>query len=1007
MPGRYTLAVPTLSRPARFLLPAGAALILLATIIIPFSVSRVPAGSIGLSGDRGHGPGWFVRTPFSPVLIVPLSGGPLRFDLDRSTPEGATIRTRLGLDYRVDPGSFAGHANDAIAAGFEEYLRATIQEALKPFAPSTLLAPAAPAGGGGRTPAPRSALDAIERALRAGGIIPERLAGWVGPISAFSNLTDRAGTEGGRGGIELGPMPEVVPTGARLVLIGLDGADWDVIDPLLRAGRMPRLAALIESGTRGRMRSYLPMISPLLWTTMVTGVGPDRHRIADFQAVDLASGRRVPMTSRFRGVKALWNILGDAGLSTGFVAWWASYPAERVSGVQVSNLVAFETLRPRPADKPFARGIVFPSDYLEGLRDDLITASDLSFEEARRIMRIERSEFEAAVEDVLRPPGAENEAINRKMNQNPVPLVLSILTGSRNYATLAADLVARRFDLTAVYFEGIDMMGHRFQHCMPPRMALCPDQDFERFSESVSSFYVRQDALIGSIVDATGDDGTILIVSDHGFRSGTGRPHDVLPFTTKQPVEWHDKEGIILISGPVARRGATLASPATLFDVAPTVLHILGLPISEDMPGRVLVEALDPGFTRAHPARTVASYEELGSPLAIMEPGDEAASAAEDELLANLRALGYIGGDSDPDALGDAALRAGDSGGVAGSGGIGTLAFYHRNLATYLLQRREYARGIDELLAANERQPLPKSYQLLSQAYLSLGRRDEAIAALHSGLEQFPAMDPESVLWLVRIHLRDPGGLHAARDEGRHWAERTAGAPGLDDVIAGLLAAEEGDHSRAETLFRASLDADPTRVVAAEHLYRLLEPRGAQIELEQVLQRGLAQDNRIDEYHSMLGVILAETGRLEDALVSLRRAVKLDPYSSRFAGNLANVLARMERWEEAADAYGQAAQLEPSVEIYMRLGSVYRKMRDPDRALAAFRQARDLGAGGAAPFLGIALLMAETGHHEEALDAAREGLDRHPDNRSLRSFYEDLIRRRRTPEAAPGRSGSG
>ena len=999
--------MPTLSRPARFLLTAGAALILLATIFIPFSVSRVPAGSIGLSGHRGHGPGWFVRAPFSPVLIVPLSGGPLRFDLDRSTREGATIRTRLTLDYRIDPDLFAQRAIDAIATGFEEYIRTTMQDALHPFAPSTLLAPAAPAGGGGRTAAPRNALDAIEHALRAGGIVPERLEGWVGPISAFSNPIDGAGTEGGRGEIELGPMPEVVPTGARLVLIGLDGADWDVIDPLIRAGRMPRLAALIRSGTRGRMRSYLPMISPLLWTTMVTGVGPDRHRIADFQAVDLASGRTIPMSSRFREMKALWNILGDAGLSTGFVAWWASYPAERVSGVQVSNLVAFETLRPRPADKPFARGIVFPSDYLEGPRDDLITASDLSFEEARRIMRIERSEFEAAVEDVLRPPGVEDEAINRKMSQNPVPLVLSILTGSRNYATLAADLLARRFDLTAVYFEGIDMMGHRFQHCMPPRMALCPDEDFERFSESVSAFHARQDALIGSIVDAAGDDATILIVSDHGFRSGTGRPRAVLPFTTQQPVEWHDEEGIFLMRGPIARRGATLASPATLFDVAPTVLHLLGLPVSEDMSGRVLVEALEPGFIRSHPVRTVPSYEELGSPLAIMGPGDEQASAAEDELLANLRALGYIGGDSDPDAPDDAALRAGASDRAVGSGGLGTLAFYHRNLAIYLLQRRDYARGIDELIAANERTPLPRSYQLLSQAYLSLGRTDEAIAALHAGLNQFAAMDPESVLWLVRIHLRDPGDLHAARDEGRRWAERTAGHPGLDDVIAGLLAEEEGDHGRAETLFRASLEADPTRVVAADHLYRLLAKRGAPIELEAVLRRGLARDIRIDEYHSMLGVILAETGRLEDALVSLRRAVKLDPYSSRFTGNLGNVLARLERWSEAADAYGQAAQLEPSAEIYMRLGSVYRRMQDSDRALAAFRQARDLDQGGVAPFLGIALLMAETGRDEEALDAAREGLDRHPNDRSLRSFYEDLIRKRRTPEAAPGQSGSG
>ncbi|MCZ6696313.1 MAG: tetratricopeptide repeat protein, partial [Acidobacteria bacterium] len=493
----------------------------------------------------------------------------------------------------------------------------------------------------------------------------------------------------------------------------------------------------------------------------------------------------------------------------------------------------------------------------------------------------------------------------------------------------------------------------------------------------------------------------------HGFKSGSGRPLEVLPFTTHQPVEWHDEEGIFLISGPVARRGAMLGPPATLFDVAPTILHVLGLPVAEDMPGRVLVEALDPAFSHAHAVRTVPSYEELGSPRAIMEPRDERARAAEDELLANLQALGYIGGDSGAESRGGAAPPGDGSSHIAGNEHLGTLAFYHRNLAIYYLKRREYARGIDELIAANERQPLPKTYQLLSEAYLSLQRTDDAIAALHAGLEQFPAMDPESVLWLVRIHFRDPGGRNPAREEARRWAERTAGHPGLDDAIAGLLAEEDGDRGRAETLFRASLEADSTRVVAAVHLYQLLEPRGVPTELEPFLRRGLARDDRIDEYHSMLGVILAETGRREDALVSLRRAGKFDPYNPRFAANLGSVLAHLERWTEAADAYGRAAELAPSTEIYMRLGSVYRRMLDPDRALAAFRQARDLGEGDGAPFLGIALLMAETGRDEEALAAAREGLDRHPDDRSLQSFYEDLIRRRRTPGVAPGRSGSG
>ncbi len=982
-------------------LPLGfAALIVLVALALPFSIIRVPEAAAGLAGGRVLDPGWHVKRPLSRSHIIPLRGGPIRFDLDRATPEGATIRVRLALEYTVTPDVVGRQAAEIGERGFEGFLRDTIERALNPLPPSTLIAPAAPAGSARRAALPRAALDAIDGALRANGIGPERLEASAGPPGAFAPIPSGAEQELAA----RGAMPDVDRTGMRLLLIGLDGADWDVIDPLLRSGRMPHLARLIGEGARGRLRSYDPMISPLLWTTMVTGVGPDRHRIADFQAIDAATGRRIPITSRFRGVKALWNILGDAGLTTGFVAWWASYPAERVSGVQVSNLVAFETLRPRDPSVPFSGGIAFPGDYLDGIRHRLITAADLTYEEARRVMRIERGEFEEAVAKVIRLPGGEDGALNKQMAQNPAPLVLSILTGSRNYAAIAADLASRSYDLTAVYFEGIDMMGHRFQHCMPPRLSICPEEDFVRFRDSVTSFYARQDDLIGTILEAAGPGATVLIVSDHGFKSGPGRPTDVLPFTTQQPVEWHDEEGIILLSGPGVRRGATLAEPATLFDVAPTILHLLGLPVAEDMPGRVLADALNPEFARARAERTIATYEGLGSTREFEAPADGGAREAEDELLANLRALGYIGGDApgEPAAEGLDTTRP-----PAEGASFGTLAFYHRNLAIYFLKRREYARAIDELLAANERQKLPRTYQLLSQANLSLGREQESIAALHEGLEAFPAMDPEAVLWLVRIRLRGAGGAAAAAREASRFADRTAAHPGLDDAIRGLLAWEAGDRTTAASLFRRSLEADPTRVIAAGHLYSFLEEQGRAIEMETILRRGLAKDDRIDEFHSMLGVLEAETGRLEEALASMRRAAKLDPYNARFAGNLAGVLARLERWEEAATAYRRSAELEPSSETFMMLGSVYRRMGERERALAAFRQARDVGEGAGAPFLGIAVLLSEMGRGDDALAAAREGLDRHPGDRSLRSFYEKMLRTRRTPESVPDRPGSG
>ena len=197
---------------------------------------------------------------------------------------------------------------------------------------------------------------------------------------------------------------------------------------------------------------------------------------------------------------------------------------------------------------------------------------------------------------MARPIGDDEAAERRRTVQDPVPLTLSILAGTRNYATIAADLATAGRPLTAVYFEGIDMMGHRFQHCMPPRAELCPAEDFRRYRDAVSSFYVRQDELLGEVLRAAGPETTVMVVSDHGFKSGVARPLEELPFTTRQPVEWHDEEGIFILSGPAARPGTRLAARATLFDIAPTILYLLGLPVAEEMPGRVFLPALDPGF---------------------------------------------------------------------------------------------------------------------------------------------------------------------------------------------------------------------------------------------------------------------------------------------------------------------------------------------------------------------------------------------------------------------------
>ncbi|HET6277799.1 MAG TPA: alkaline phosphatase family protein, partial [Candidatus Polarisedimenticolia bacterium] len=97
-------------------------------------------------------------------------------------------------------------------------------------------------------------------------------------------------------------------TGGRIVLIGIDGADWRVIRPLMDRGEAPNFSRIVAEGSSGVLRSMEPSASPSLWTTIATGVSPERHGIHGF-VIPEPSGDVRPVTSSMRRVPAFWNIL--------------------------------------------------------------------------------------------------------------------------------------------------------------------------------------------------------------------------------------------------------------------------------------------------------------------------------------------------------------------------------------------------------------------------------------------------------------------------------------------------------------------------------------------------------------------------------------------------------------------------------------------------------------------------------------------------------------------------
>ena len=411
----------------------------------------------------------------------------------------------------------------------------------------------------------------------------------------------------------------------RIVLFGVDGADWQVIEPLVQRGRLPSFRRLIEEGTTGVLRSMDPSASPSLWTTIATGVRPERHgihgfvvsRAGDEPAVGGPEAIR-PVTSNMRKAPAFWTILPRHGRTVGVVGWLVTWPAEPVDGFVVSSYLPYlyNWSTGRPLKGTIVEGIprqTWPVDLIDGLEADKVKPADLGAGDLRRFYDPDR------VADL---PASDRECVEG--------FVWS-LACDETYRRIGLRLFQTRpVDLFAVYFGGIDVASHRFWKFAFPGAMDYRVGEAERavLGRVLEEYYVYVDELLGEYLARLRPEDTIVVLSDHGFRPVLvpGRP------TTSGH---HRHEGIIGLLGRGARRGHRFAE-ASILDVLPTVLHLVEVPIARDLEGGIIGEAIDPAFAAAHPPRFVDAYEPAPP------PADAPPEELDSNVLERLRSLGYI-----------------------------------------------------------------------------------------------------------------------------------------------------------------------------------------------------------------------------------------------------------------------------------------------------------------------------------------------------------------------------
>lgn len=619
-----------------------------------------------------------------------------------------------------------------------------------------------------------------------------------------------------------------------MLLVGWDSADWKIIHPMIDRGELPALQSIIEGGVSGNLATLEPQLSPMLWTSIATGKMAYHHGVAGFTEVDPTSGRVVPVSAATRKCRTLWEILGEQGLKSHVVGWFATQGERDLNGCMVSNLHAhLKDVKPDqdPADwPPPPPGTYWPPELSAELDDLRVSPFEIDPNEIVRLF-------------VPRAPEVDQSKDQR------LSLLVERLAEAYSVQAAATWLLEHRpdWDFMAVYFRAIDELSHIFMPFHPPRMEGVPEPDYEIYKGVVEMSYRAHDMMLQRLLDLAGPDSAVMLVSDHGFHSDHLRPQ----YTPNVPAGitvWHRSHGVIAMRGAGIQDDA-LVHGARLLDITPTVLHWFGLPVGEDMEGRVLEEA----FSTPVPVATLPTWEN-----GTLQ--QERGAMSEDEskaLLDQFVKLGYI---EEVPADADLAARETErenAWNMARACLYGArywealplledcvFAFPERSDYAQLLARCQLALGLLDEADASAALALAtagnRGGARLIQAYIALEKSEKGRAL--SLLEQVQSEDPDAPMLLHYLSLAYIA-LH-------RWTD-------------------------AETVARKILQLDPANVQGHLTLARCQIHQGRHSQAIETALDAISHDFATTRAHFLLGTALFQSGDWERAILALERAIEL------------------------------------------------------------------------------------------------------------------------------------
>jgi predicted AlkP superfamily phosphohydrolase/phosphomutase len=327
----------------------------------------------------------------------------------------------------------------------------------------------------------------------------------------------------------------------KVAVIGLDGADWSQIEPLMEEGEMPNLAAVMEEGSRGNLTSTYPVMSPVAWTSYSTGSDPSVHGVYDFLQRSGEDFR--PTTSNTIKQPYFWSAIDGKKV---VINQPMTYPPVETDGVLVSGYLASnDTTYTSP---PELSGELNEKGYvIEGL--------SMGFDRDRK-------------DEVL-------ERLNRTVEKR---------------TEVALDLLEEEDpEYFQVVYTGLD----RLQHYFP----LQPSDD--EYSEAVPAHYRKLDRQIGEIRENLPENTTLIVMSDHGFQKLEREIYLNHWMREKGYLEMEGSPSLMQRLGITQQRVAPGLKRLGLLDIAKKALALVGFDAEKSVPQPKMSD-IDLSETRAY-----------------------------------------------------------------------------------------------------------------------------------------------------------------------------------------------------------------------------------------------------------------------------------------------------------------------------------------------------------------------------------------------------------------------